>query len=184
MFYFQTNTLGFTPEFLGRVRLAGALASLAGVAVYNFGLKEVPLRKMFLWTSLLGATLGMTQVLLITGARAPLLTDPLWPHASSPCAGCPAGRSVQCVCSMLAMTLMVQSLCDGRGPDEQRASAALPLEPARCPAWLQQCARLCAHAAAARCVGASHELPLLLLQARAARWACPTSCLCWGTRSC
>lgn len=28
----QTNQLGFQPEFLGRVRLAGALASLAGVA--------------------------------------------------------------------------------------------------------------------------------------------------------
>ena len=32
MFYFQTNALGFTPEFLGRVRLAGSLASLAGVS--------------------------------------------------------------------------------------------------------------------------------------------------------
>lgn len=31
MFYFQTNALGFTPEFLGRVRLAGSLASLAGI---------------------------------------------------------------------------------------------------------------------------------------------------------
>ena len=39
MFYFQTNTLGFTPEFLGKVRLAGALASLAGVGAYNFALK-------------------------------------------------------------------------------------------------------------------------------------------------
>ena len=143
MFYFQTNALGFTPEFLGRVRLAGSLASLAGiapttpsflsaccllwlvavtgmqiqysdylpkmlsgvprweacrrcktppplsrwkmrrarvkallprymlssagVAVYNFCLKDVPLRKMFLYTSLLGALLGMTQILLITG---------------------------------------------------------------------------------------------------------------------
>lgn len=28
MFFFQTNELGFTPEFLGRVRLAGSLASL------------------------------------------------------------------------------------------------------------------------------------------------------------
>ena len=71
MFYFQTNTLGFTPEFLGRVRLAGALASLAGVGAYNFGLKGVPLRRMFLWTSLLGAALGMTQVLLITGQAGP-----------------------------------------------------------------------------------------------------------------
>ena len=33
MFYFQTNALGFTPEFLGRVRLAGSLASLAGVSL-------------------------------------------------------------------------------------------------------------------------------------------------------
>ena len=31
MFYFQTNKLGFTPEFLGRVRLVAAVASLAGV---------------------------------------------------------------------------------------------------------------------------------------------------------
>lgn len=30
MFYFQTNQLGFQPEFLGRVRLVGSLASLAG----------------------------------------------------------------------------------------------------------------------------------------------------------
>ena len=70
MFYFQTNALGFTPEFLGRVRLAGAVASLAGVGVYNFALKEVPLRRMFLWTALLGTGLGLTQLLLITGARA------------------------------------------------------------------------------------------------------------------
>ncbi len=35
--------------------------------MYNFSLKEVPLRKMFLYTSLLGALLGMTQILLITG---------------------------------------------------------------------------------------------------------------------
>lgn len=33
MFFFQTNQLGFQPEFLGRVRLVGALASLAGGAI-------------------------------------------------------------------------------------------------------------------------------------------------------
>jgi len=32
MFYFYTNHLHFTPEFLGRVRLSGAVASLAGWA--------------------------------------------------------------------------------------------------------------------------------------------------------
>ena len=44
-----------------------AIASLAGVALYNFCLKDVPLRRMFLWTGLAGGGLGMTQLVLITG---------------------------------------------------------------------------------------------------------------------
>lgn len=32
VFFFETNQLGFTPEFMGRVRLAGSIASLAGEA--------------------------------------------------------------------------------------------------------------------------------------------------------
>jgi hypothetical protein len=40
MFYFYTEQLHFTPEFLGRVRLAGSVASLAGVALYNTALKK------------------------------------------------------------------------------------------------------------------------------------------------
>ncbi len=39
MFYFQTNELNFTAEFLGRVRLVGSVASLVGVGCYNFCLK-------------------------------------------------------------------------------------------------------------------------------------------------
>ena len=78
MFYFQTNRLGFGPEFLGRVRLVAALASLAGVGVFNFLLKPVPLRRIFLWTSLSGTVLGLSQLLLITGAlpAARLLATP------------------------------------------------------------------------------------------------------------
>ena len=41
MFYFYTNRLHFDAEFLGRVRLAGAVASLAGVALYNGLFKKV-----------------------------------------------------------------------------------------------------------------------------------------------
>lgn len=41
MFYFYTNQLHFTPEFLGRVKLAGSIASLAGVGIYNTFLKQV-----------------------------------------------------------------------------------------------------------------------------------------------
>ncbi|XP_014523940.1 folate-biopterin transporter 1, chloroplastic [Vigna radiata var. radiata] len=67
MFYFTTNSLGFTPEFLGRVKLVTSVASLLGVGIYNGFLKNVPLRKIFLATTLLGSTLGMTQVFLVTG---------------------------------------------------------------------------------------------------------------------
>ena len=40
MFYFNTNELGFTPEFLGQVRLASCVASLAGVLIYRTLLKD------------------------------------------------------------------------------------------------------------------------------------------------
>uniref|UniRef100_A0A0A9HT83 Major facilitator superfamily (MFS) profile domain-containing protein n=1 Tax=Arundo donax TaxID=35708 RepID=A0A0A9HT83_ARUDO len=67
MFFFITNKLGFTPEFLGRVKLVTCIASLLGIGVYNSFLKAVPLRKIFLVTTVLGSALGMTQVLLVTG---------------------------------------------------------------------------------------------------------------------
>ncbi|PIA44954.1 hypothetical protein AQUCO_01700495v1 [Aquilegia coerulea] len=67
MFYFTTNQLGFTPEFLGRVKLVTSVASLLGVGLYNGFLKNVPLRKIFLVTTITGSALGMTQVILVTG---------------------------------------------------------------------------------------------------------------------
>ncbi|XP_021291750.1 folate-biopterin transporter 1, chloroplastic isoform X1 [Herrania umbratica] len=67
MFYFTTNKLGFTPEFLGRVKLVTSVASLVGVGLYNGFLKNVPLRKIFLATPIIGTALGMTQVFLVTG---------------------------------------------------------------------------------------------------------------------
>nr|XP_025676013.1 folate-biopterin transporter 1, chloroplastic isoform X2 [Arachis hypogaea] len=63
----STNSLGFTPEFLGRVKLVTSIASLLGVGLYNGFLKSVPLRKIFLATTIFGSALGMTQVLLVTG---------------------------------------------------------------------------------------------------------------------
>ena len=41
--------------------------SVAGVGCYNLFLKEVPLRRMFLWTACIGTALGSTQLILITG---------------------------------------------------------------------------------------------------------------------
>ena len=63
----QTNQLGFTPEFLGRVRLVSSMAQLGGVALYNSVLKKVPLRTMLWWAMLLGTALGSTQLVLVSG---------------------------------------------------------------------------------------------------------------------
>ncbi|GAB4843360.1 hypothetical protein Ancab_013326 [Ancistrocladus abbreviatus] len=67
MFFFTTNKLGFTPEFLGRVKLVTSVASLLGVGLYNGFLKNIPLQKIFLATTVFGTSLGMTQVFLVTG---------------------------------------------------------------------------------------------------------------------
>ncbi|WVZ60855.1 hypothetical protein U9M48_010821 [Paspalum notatum var. saurae] len=73
-----TNKLGFTPEFLGRVKLVTSVASLLGIGVYNSFLKEVPLRKICLVTTLLGSALGMTQILLVTGLNRKLCISDEW----------------------------------------------------------------------------------------------------------
>ena len=64
LFYFTTNELKFQPEFLGQVRLVGSLASLAGVLVFRYLLKDKPIKSIILWTTLLSVPLGLTQVLL------------------------------------------------------------------------------------------------------------------------
>ncbi|GFQ08549.1 folate-biopterin transporter 1 chloroplastic, partial [Phtheirospermum japonicum] len=78
MFYFITNKLGFTPEFLGRVKLVTSVASLVGVGIYNGLLKRIPLRKIFLATTVIGSVLGMTQVLLVTGLNRKLGISDEW----------------------------------------------------------------------------------------------------------
>ncbi|KAF8710045.1 hypothetical protein HU200_029773 [Digitaria exilis] len=78
MFFFITNKLGFSPEFLGRVTLVTSIASLLGIGLYNLFFKEVPLRKIFLVTTILGSALGMTQVLLVTGLNRKLGISDEW----------------------------------------------------------------------------------------------------------
>ncbi len=59
---FRINKLEFQPEFLGCVKLVVVVATLAGVAVYNCCLKDVPLKKMFFWTTIFRTLLGLMQV--------------------------------------------------------------------------------------------------------------------------
>jgi folate/biopterin transporter len=77
-FYFSTNELGFTPEFLGRVRLVTSLASLLGVWVFQRFLKDVPFRQIFIGTMVSSALLGLTALLLVTHTNRSLGIDDHW----------------------------------------------------------------------------------------------------------
>jgi folate/biopterin transporter len=77
-FYFVTNDLGFTPEFLGQVRLVSSLASLIGIFVFQRYLKAVPFRTIFGWTTVLSSLLGLTTLLLVTHTNRALGIDDRW----------------------------------------------------------------------------------------------------------
>ncbi|NJM65677.1 MAG: folate/biopterin family MFS transporter [Acaryochloris sp. RU_4_1] len=77
-FFFTTNDLGFEPEFLGRVHLITSLAALLGIWVFQRFLKAVAVRRIFLWSTLMSATLGMTTLLLVTHANRTLGINDQW----------------------------------------------------------------------------------------------------------
>lgn len=77
-FFFTTNELGFTPEFLGRVRLVTSVAALAGVWIFQRFLRAVPVRQIFFWTTILSTVLGMTTLLLVTHTNRSLGIDDRW----------------------------------------------------------------------------------------------------------
>jgi folate/biopterin transporter len=77
-FYFSTNELGFTPEFLGRMRLVTSLASLLGVWLFQRFLKTIPFRQIFAWTAIGSSLLGLTALLLVTHTNRILGIDDHW----------------------------------------------------------------------------------------------------------
>lgn len=77
-FFFTTNELGFQPEFLGRVRLVTSLAALIGIWLFQRFFKTVSFRKIFGWTTILSAVLGMTTLLLVTHANRAIGIDDRW----------------------------------------------------------------------------------------------------------
>jgi folate/biopterin transporter len=70
--FFMTDDLGFGPEFLGRVRLVCAVASLFGVWLYNNYLKTKPIKDILFWASIISTPLGLSSLLLITHANRSL----------------------------------------------------------------------------------------------------------------
>ncbi|WP_205370565.1 folate/biopterin family MFS transporter [Thermoleptolyngbya sp. PKUAC-SCTB121] len=77
-FFFTTNDLGFTPEFLGRVRLVTSLASLLGIWLFQRFFRTVPFRTFFGWTIVISTLLGMTMLLLVTHANRAIGIDDHW----------------------------------------------------------------------------------------------------------
>jgi folate/biopterin transporter len=64
-FYFVTNDLGFSPTFLGEIRLATSVASLLGVGVFQSFLRYLPLRPLLGWITVITSGLGMTNLILV-----------------------------------------------------------------------------------------------------------------------
>jgi len=77
-FFFSTNELGFTPEFLGRIRLITSLASLMGVWCYQQWLKQISFRVILGWSVVLSSLLGMTSLILVTHFNRQLGIDDHW----------------------------------------------------------------------------------------------------------
>ena len=65
MFYFYTNELKFSPDFMGKLKFANSFASLSGVFIFNRYLKNVPFQKILFWSTIICVTLGSTQIILV-----------------------------------------------------------------------------------------------------------------------
>ena len=77
-FFFTTNELKFNPEFLGTVRFFTSLAGLAGVWIFQRFLKEVPMQRIFLWTTIIASVLGMSSLILINHINRGWGIDDRW----------------------------------------------------------------------------------------------------------
>lgn len=66
LFFFQTNTLHFGPEFLGVVRLASSAAALCGLYVYNRWGRQLPIKTLMGYACAISVPLSLTQLILVT----------------------------------------------------------------------------------------------------------------------
>lgn len=77
-FYFVTNDLGFSAEFLGRVQLVSRIAALMGIWMFYRFFKGVAFRKIFGWTIVISTVLGLTTLLLVTHTNRALGIPDRW----------------------------------------------------------------------------------------------------------
>ena len=69
MFFYFTNRLGFSPTFMGSLRLTYGIAGVIGIILYRIILKKTPFRKILLWTTLFSVPIYMLPLILVTGSN-------------------------------------------------------------------------------------------------------------------
>merc|ERR1711988_462985 len=65
-FYFYTNELQFSPEFLGKINIGGAIASIIGVGIFQKYLKNIEISKVILGATILSTIIGLSNLILVT----------------------------------------------------------------------------------------------------------------------
>ena len=65
-FYFETNELGFTPEFFGKLSLISSISSIGGIYLYNKYFKNISLKNMFKMISYTGIIFSSMPIILLT----------------------------------------------------------------------------------------------------------------------
>lgn len=66
MFYFYTGNLGFTSEFLGKLRFFQAFGHIFSVLLYNRKLKEVSFKKIFAYSTIGYFVCSFMTLVLVT----------------------------------------------------------------------------------------------------------------------
>lgn len=66
MFYFYTTELGFTSEFLGKLRFFQAFGHIFSVLVYNRRLKEVSFKRIFAYSTFAYFLCSFLSLILVT----------------------------------------------------------------------------------------------------------------------
>ncbi|KAH8584255.1 folate biopterin transporter [Cryptosporidium sp. chipmunk genotype I] len=67
MFFYFTNRLGFSPTFMGSLRLTYGIAGIIGIVLYRIILKKTPFREILLWTTLFSIPIYIIPLVLVTG---------------------------------------------------------------------------------------------------------------------
>lgn len=65
MFYFMTNELAYTPEFMGRLKLTMGFASLIAILFYNRYLHDAPFNKLFVVTTMFAMVFEGADIILV-----------------------------------------------------------------------------------------------------------------------